>query len=107
MAAVPKHAASTFNKIMPLFNRVLVRKRITTETEGGIVLPDNVKEKYFKGVVMAVGPGSYRDNGKQIPVVVQPGDNVLLPEYGGTKVEIDGEKLFLYRENDILAKISF
>lgn len=56
---------------------------------------------------MAVGPGSYRDNGKQIPVAVQPGDNVLLPEYGGTKVEVDGEKLFLYRENDILAKISF
>jgi len=44
--------------------------------------------------------------GDHVPVGVQVGDAVILPEYGGTKVEIDDKELFIYREHDILAKIS-
>lgn len=41
-----------------------------------------------------------------MPLAVQPGDQVLLPEYGGTKVELDDQKEYhLFREGDILAKI--
>jgi chaperonin GroES len=37
---------------------------------------------------------------------VKVGDNVLLPEYGGTKVELDDQKEYLLlREGDILAKV--
>ena len=41
-----------------------------------------------------------------MPVGVVVGDTVILPEYGGTKVEIDEKELFIYREHDILAKIN-
>jgi chaperonin GroES len=40
-----------------------------------------------------------------VPVAVKVGDRVLLPEYGGTKVEIEDKELFLFRESDLLAKI--
>lgn len=37
---------------------------------------------------------------------VKAGDQVLLPEYGGTKIELDDQKEYhLFREGDILAKI--
>ena len=35
---------------------------------------------------------------------LKAGDSVLLPEYGGTKVEVDKEEMFLFREDDILGK---
>lgn len=44
--------------------------------------------------------------GEHVPLAVQPGDTVLLPEYGGTKVELEDDKEYhLFREADILAKI--
>lgn len=43
------------------------------------------------GKVVAVGPGYHDRAGKLIPVSVKEGDNVLLPEYGGTEVKL-GEK---------------
>lgn len=39
-------------------------------------------------------------------MAIQVGDQVLLPEYGGTKVELEENKEFhLFRESDILAKL--
>jgi chaperonin GroES len=39
-------------------------------------------------------------------MAVKIGDQVLLPEYGGTKVELEENKEYhLFRESDILAKI--
>lgn len=35
---------------------------------------------------------------------VQAGDKVLLPEYGGTKVEIENKEYYIFKEADILAK---
>jgi len=44
--------------------------------------------------------------GVVIPICVKVGDKVLLPEYGGTKVQTEDEKEYhLFRESDILAKL--
>lgn len=45
-------------------------------------------------------------DGTVIPVSVSVGDKVLLPEYGGLPIKIDGEELFLFRNDEILAKFS-
>jgi chaperonin GroES len=37
-------------------------------------------------------------------VSVQAGDKVLLPEYGGTKVQLDDKEYFIFKEADILGK---
>lgn len=47
-----------------------------------------------------------QQSGSHIPPAVQEGDRVLLPEYGGTKVEMEDKKEYLlFRESDILAKL--
>ncbi len=53
---------------------------------------------------MAVGKGLTTREGAVIPVSVSVGDSVLLPEYGGVKIEMDGEEGFIYRNEEILAK---
>lgn len=42
-----------------------------------------------QGTVLAVGPGRRSTSGDLIPVSVKEGDKVLLPEYGGTTVNLD------------------
>ncbi len=44
--------------------------------------------------------------GETIPMSVTVGDKVMLPEYGGTKVELENKEYHLFRESDLLAKLS-
>lgn len=45
-----------------------------------------------QGTVLAVGPGRRSNTGDVIPVAVKQGDNVLLPEYGGTPIKLDDKE---------------
>ncbi len=91
-------------KLKPLADRLVVKPLEEEEvTPGGIVLPETAKEKPQKGEVLAVGPGARDDSGKRIQMEVKVGDKVLFAKYAGTEVKIDGEKLLILRESDILA----
>ena len=86
-------------------DRVLVERfAAEVKTKGGIVIPEKAQGKVHSGTVVAVGPGGRNDNGQTIPLQVKEGDKVLLPEYGGQKVEIDNKEFFLFRDADILGK---
>ena len=75
-------------------------------TKSGIVIPDTAeKEKPVKGKVLAVGPGKFNEKGDRIPMSVKVGDNVLFKKYGPDEIEIDGKKLLVGNEDDILAII--
>lgn len=90
-------------KIRPLGDRVLVEPIEEKEqTVGGIIIPDSAKEKPMQGKVIAVGKKVEKDTGKELPFDVKAGDTVLLPKYGGTEVKLDGKKLQLVREEDLL-----
>lgn len=92
--------------LKPLGDRLVVKPLEEEEvTPGGIVLPETAKEKPQKGEVLAVGPGSRDDEGKHIAMEVSVGDKVLYAKYGGTEVKVDGDKLLILRESDILALI--
>lgn len=90
-----------------MLDRILVqRAEALTQTKSGIVIPEASQSKVSQGVVIAVGPGGLDKTGTLIPVSLQAGDKVLLPEYGGTKVKLDDQKEYhLFRESDILAKV--
>lgn len=91
-------------KLKPLGSRVVVEPVEQEEvTAGGIVLPETAKEKPQKGVVLSVGPGDRDDEGKRVPMDVKVGDTVLYAKYGGTEIKIDGKKLLILRESDLLA----
>ena len=51
---------------------------------------------------MAVGPGLRTESGTQITPAVAEGDRVLLPEFGGTKIELDDQEYLLFRDSDLL-----
>ena len=53
-------------KFRPLHDRVLV-ERVAEETKsaGGILIPDNAREKPQQGLVEAVGPGAVLENGRK------------------------------------------
>ena len=89
----------------PLADRVLVRRAAKeVQTAGGIYLPTDSTKAPNSAEVVSVGPGLRDVSGSLHSPTLKTGDSVLLPEYGGTKVEIDGEELFLFREDDILGK---
>jgi chaperonin GroES len=93
-------------KIRPLHDRIVVR-RVDAETTsaGGIIIPDNAREKPVKGEVLAVGDGAMLENGDRRAVDLNVGDRVLFGKYAGTEVKLDGEELLVMRESDIMAII--
>jgi chaperonin GroES len=92
--------------VKPLSDRVLVRAlEAETKTTGGIIIPDNAKEKPQKGEVIAVGEGKIADNGTKINMSLKKGDKILYGKYSGTEVMVDGAEYLIMRESDILAII--
>jgi len=90
--------------LKPLGNRVVVEPIEQEDvTAGGIVLPETAKEKPQRGTVLSVGPGDRDDDGKRIPLDVTVGDTVLFAKYSGTEIKLDGKKLLILRESDLLA----
>jgi chaperonin GroES len=90
--------------LKPLADRLVVEPKEREETTpSGLVLPETAKEKPQEGTVLAAGPGRRDDDGKRIAMDVAVGDRVLYAKYGGTEVKIDGKKLLILKESDILA----
>jgi chaperonin GroES len=93
--------------IRPLGDRVLVQPLEEQEVKkGGIIIPDTAKEKPQEGKILSVGPGKRDDAGKLIPLDVKKGDKILFSKYGGTEITVDGEKMLIMREDDILGVVS-
>jgi len=99
--------SGALKRFLPLFDRVLVQRvEAVTQSKGGILIPEKAQAKTMEGTVVAVGPGARTDAGAHIPMAVAVGDKVMLPEYGGSKVELEGTDYQLFRETDIVAKLS-
>jgi chaperonin GroES len=90
-------------KFRPLHDRVVV-KRIDAEakSKGGIIIPDNAREKPSQGEIMAVGAGARDEAGKLIPIDIKVGDRVLFGKWSGTEVVLNGEDLLIMKESDIM-----
>ena len=94
-----------FKKLSPLLNRVIVQKPDAVKvSKGGIILKQT--ESVSWGKVVAVGPGRLMENGQLKPVNVKVGDDVLLPEYGGSQVKLGDEEFHIYRDDDIVGILS-
>ena len=92
--------------VKPLADRVLVRPLEAEEkTAGGIIIPDNAKEKPQKGEIVAVGEGKISDSGQKIAMSVKNGDKVLYGKYSGTEISVEGGDYLIMRESDVLAVI--
>jgi chaperonin GroES len=94
-------------KFRPLHDRVLVRPlEGEDKTAGGIIIPDTAKEKPQQGEVIAVGPGGRDEAGKVTPLDVKKGDRILFGKWSGTEVTINGDKLLIMKETDIMGVLA-
>jgi len=90
--------------LKPLGSRVVVEPIEQEDiTASGIVLPETAKEKPQRGKVLSVGPGDRDEDGKRIAMDVSVDDTVLFAKYAGTEIKVDGKKLLILRESDLLA----
>ena len=90
-----------------LFDAVIVKPQEVEETTyGSIIVPDIGKDRNEHGTVIAVGPGRPTQMGGFIETTVKPGDKVILPTVGFTKLQHEGDEYYIGPENQILAKIN-
>ncbi len=88
----------------PLYNYVLLERiEEDNKTAGGIIIPDNAREKPSRGRVIAVGDGAM-DGATRIPMSVHVGDTVLFAKWASSAndVKLDGTDYVLIKESDIL-----
>jgi chaperonin GroES len=93
--------------IRPLGDRIIVEPIEQEETIAGgmLVLPETAKEKPQQGNVLAVGAGRRDEDGDRIEMDVKVGDKVLFAKYAGTEIKLEGKKLLIMKEADILGII--
>ncbi len=99
-------ATETKVNLKPLGDRVVLEVLDETEqTAGGIYLPETAREKPQKGLILAVGPGRLRDDGKRDEIQVKVGDKVLFAKYSGNDVKLGEKEVKILSEKDILGII--
>ena len=89
--------------IKPLADKVVVKKLQAEETtKSGIILSSGAQQKPQIAEIIAVGPGGVVD-GNEIKMEVQVGQKVIIRDYAGTNVKLDGEEYIIVRQDDIAA----
>ena len=92
-------------QLKPLFDKVVIKKSEVEETtKAGIILTGSAKEKPDVYEVVAVGPGGSVD-GKEVKMVLNVGDRVIVGKYSGTEVKLDGVEYTVVAQSDILAVV--
>lgn len=94
-------------KLRAVGERILVRRLPDAErkSEGGVLMPGNLRERSKCGVVIGVGNGRVRDNGQRVAPDVKKGDTVIYGAYAGAEVDPMDPNLVALVEFDIIAVV--
>ncbi len=93
--------------VRPINDKVLVKRlEAETTTRGGIVLPDNAKEKPKEGRVIALGTGKLKKDGTRTTFQLKEGDRVIFSSYAGTEIKVSGDEYLILGEDDVLAVVA-
>jgi len=88
-------------KLTPTMDRVAIeRESNEAKTKGGIILPDKAQKESNYGIVVAVGPGGFNQDGSRRPMGIKVNDRVFFTDYHTTTT---GSKVVIADEEDILA----
>jgi len=116
---------------LPVHDRILVMPiEASNVSDGGIILPDQAKERLFRGIVMAVGPGRTVDRAIQMfgsfgdlsmedirhlrdtlrsemrdPMCCQAGDKIIYGKYTGSEITVAKKTMIVLRNDDVLGII--
>lgn len=86
----------------PLGQKVLILPNAVVDKIGSIYIPEGAKEKPLVGQILKIGLGRKNADGTHQPFDVEVGQRVLFSKFGGTEIEIQGQKLKLVDESDVL-----
>ena len=91
--------------IRPLADRVVITMTEAEEvSKGGIILAGSAKEKPSVAEVVAVGAGGMVD-GHEVKMELKVGDKVLVGQYAGSKVKLDGQEYTIVHQSEVLAVV--
>jgi chaperonin GroES len=94
-------------KFRPLHDRVVIRRiEAQAKSPGGIIIPDNAKEKPVEGEVMAIGPGARDAQGTIQALGVSVGDRILFGKWSGSEIRLDGEDYLVMKESDVMGVVA-
>jgi chaperonin GroES len=91
--------------LRPLGDRVIVEPLAQDEkTASGLLLPETAKEKPQEGLIVAVGPGRWDEDGKKrIEMEIVVGDKIVFAKYSGSEIKLGEKKYLIMSEKDLLA----
>ena len=91
----------------PMYDKVVIEQAEAEEkTSGGLIMPENAKEKPKKGTIVAVGPGLLLQDGSLAEMPLKVGQKVVFSAYGGSEVDVENAKYLIMSANDVLAIMS-
>ena len=89
-------------KLKPMADNVLLKQHEAQETTvSGIILATTNKEKPAIYEVVSAGPGT-----KDVTVTVKPGDKVVVGNFVGSEIKLDGVDYKFVKQDDILAVVT-
>ncbi len=89
-------------KLKPMADNILLKQAQARETTAsGIILASTSKEKPMIYEVVSAGPGT-----KEVTVTVKPGDKVVVGNFSGSEIKLDGEDYKFVKQEDILAVVT-
>jgi len=90
--------------VVPLNEKIMVQRlEAEDKSAGGIILPDNAKEKPKQGKILSMGEGKLLENGTRASFQVKVGDRVLFTSYSGNEITVNNKEFLIMTEDDILA----
>lgn len=88
-------------KLRPMADNILLKATENEETTSfGIILATSNKEKPAIYEVVSAGPGT-----KDVTVTVKPGDKVVVGNFVGSEIKLDGVDYKFVKQDDILAVV--
>ena len=89
-------------KLRPMADNVLLKATENQETTAsGIILATSNKEKPAIYEVVSAGPGT-----KDVTMTVKAGDKVVVGNYVGSEIKLDGVDYKFVKQDDILAVVT-
>ena len=89
-------------KLRPMADNILLKAAEAEETtSSGIILATTTKEKPGIYEVVSAGPGT-----KDVTVTVKPGDKVVVGNFVGNDIKLDGVDYKFVKQDEILAVVT-
>ena len=89
-------------KLKPMADNILLKQKEAAETTvSGIILATTTKDKPAIYEVVSAGPGT-----KDVTVTVKAGDKVVVGNFVGSDIKLDGEDYKFVKQDDILAVVT-